>query len=252
MQANLEDTGTEKPPPSSQQRQPRNAPEIIVSLTEGNRKITLDKQGLLTGLEGVPLPIQRAVKTALSGKEMERPETLNELTTPRITLLDQSSKDMPFTLRSPFGVVVISDRPTFHWQPLLGATSYTVSVFDSNFSRVAKSETQSTTQWTTTTPLQRGRIYFWEVTALKDGQEVISPVAPAPRAQFKTLEEEKMREINQVKRGRAGSHLVLGVLYARAGLLDDAEREFQLLVKANPHSEAARMLLSRVRSWKRS
>lgn len=251
-QANPEDVGSQKTPPSSQQTQPPAAPEIIVSLTDGNREVMLDKGGNLTGLEGTPVPIQRAVKAALSGKEMERPKTLDEIAAPRITLLDQSSDGTPFALRSPVGVVVMSDRPTFHWQPLTGAASYTVSVFDSNFNRITKSEPQSTTQWTMPTPLQRGRIYFWEVTALEDGQEVTSPVAPAPRAQFKTLEEEKIREINGVKKTRAGSHLVLGILYTRAGLLDDAEREFQLLVNANPHSEAAKTLLSRVQSWKRS
>jgi hypothetical protein len=43
---------------------------------------------------------------------------------------------------------------------------------------------------------------------------------------------------------------VLGVLYAQAGLLDDAEREFSALLRANPKSEVARKLLSNVRATK--
>jgi hypothetical protein len=89
------------------------------------------------------------------------------------------------------------------------------------------------------------------VTASKDGQEITSPVTPAPRAQFKIVDEETAREINQHRGAHPDSHLALGILYARAGLLDDAEREFQLLLNANPHSDIARTFLNRVRSWKR-
>lgn len=50
----------------------------------------------------------------------------------------------------------------------------------------------------------------------------------------------------------AGSHLTLGVLYAQAGLLDDAERELQLLLRANPQSALAQKLLRGVRAKRRS
>lgn len=230
---------------------PRSASEIIVSLIDGQQAVTMDRQGNLRGLEGVAVPVQRVVSQALLAKEIKRPETLNELSAPRITLLGQPSSGLPFALLEPAGVVSLNDRPTFRWQPLKGATNYTVFVFDSDFNRVLKSEPQAATNWTVPTPLNRGSRYFWEVTAHKDGQEITSPVAPAPRAQFKIVDEETLREINQVREARPGSHLTLGLIYARVGLLDDAEREFQLLVNANPRSEIARKFLRRVRSWKR-
>ena len=43
-------------------------------------------------------------------------------------------------------------------------------------------------------------IYSWEVVAVRNGQEVRSPVAPAPRAQFKILEAEKLRELTNLKK----------------------------------------------------
>jgi hypothetical protein len=41
------------------------------------------------------------------------------------------------------------------------------------------------------------------------------------------------------------------VLYTRAGLLDEAEREFQTELKSNPRSAVARKLLHSVRSMKK-
>ncbi len=46
------------------------------------------------------------------------------------------------------------------------------------------------------------------------------------------------------------SHLARGVLYAHGGLVDEAERELEQVVAANPGSAAARSLLASVRSWR--
>ncbi|MBD0373608.1 MAG: hypothetical protein ICV60_22430 [Pyrinomonadaceae bacterium] len=238
-------------PAASSQKQTRTVPETLVSLIDGNRKVTLDRHGNLVGLEGLAPSTRRAVVTALSGDGLKRPDSLGSLTAPPINLLDQSSKASTFNQLSPTGIVIVDDRPAFRWQPLGGASSYTISVFDSNFDLVMRSEPQTATQWSPPRPLQRGKIYFWEVTALKDGQEITSPVAPAPRAQFKIVEVEKLEEINRVKRARPDSHLVLGILYAHAGLLEAAEREFQRLANANPRSQVAGRLLRRVQAWGR-
>jgi hypothetical protein len=47
------------------------------------------------------------------------------------------------------------------------------------------------------------------------------------------------------------SHLVRGVLYANAGLLDDAERELAALSAQNPNSEVADRLLKQIRGFRR-
>jgi hypothetical protein len=99
--------------------------------------------------------------------------------------------------------------------------------------------------------LQNGKVYSWEVTAaLKDNQEITSPVAPAPRAQFKIVEVERLNEIEAVRKQKPLSHLALGVLYARAGLLTEAGREFRALLNDNPQSNLAKKLLRTVQSWR--
>ena len=124
-------------------------------------------------------------------------------------------------------------------------------MLDADFNTVATSPPLEGTTWTPPRALERGRVYSWQVTAVKDGKEIISPSAPAPEARFKVLEKAKADELMGVERAAAGSHLVRGTLYARAGLLDDAERELRALVAANPKSPAARKLLQSLQAIRR-
>ena len=83
------------------------------------------------------------------------------------------------------------------------------------------------------------------------------PVAAAPRgpsleriatgaARFKVLGGDESATLERGLRGAPGSRLVAGVLAARAGLLDDAERELRTLAEENPGSDVARGLLASV------
>jgi hypothetical protein len=146
--------------------------------------------------------------------------------------------------------VIATDHPNLRWQALPGATSYTVSVFDADFNRVTRSAPQTATQWTTPT-LRRGLIYSWEVVAVRDGQEVRSPVAPARQAQFKILEAEKLLELINLKKHKPISHLTLGLTYARFGLLVEAEGQLQILSRENPNSPIAMKLLRTVEEWRK-
>ena len=160
---------------------------------------------------------------------------------------DPSAK---FSLLSPMGIVVRDDRPRFSWQPLPRTSSYTVTVLtmlDSNPSIVATSPSLSTTTWTPPRALQRGRIYKWQVSAFRDGEAIISPAPPAPEARFRILDRGTDDELRRLERTNMRSHLVRGIFYAQAGLLDEAEREFRALAMANPKSPVAQGLLQSVK-----
>ena len=86
---------------------------------------------------------------------------------------------------------------------------------------------------------------------MKDGQEITSPRPPAPQAKFRVLDQAKANELANARRAHSSSHLTLGLLYADAGLLREAEQEFRLVLKANPNSELARNLLRQVQSLRR-
>jgi hypothetical protein len=76
-------------------------------------------------------------------------------------------------------------------------------------------------------------------------------VLPAAQAKFRVLEQDKAEELRRARQTLANSHLALGVLFTQAGLLDEAEREFQLLSQANPRSPLPRKLLAQVRAMQR-
>jgi hypothetical protein len=211
---------------------------------------TSGTQGDVAGIEKLSPALHRAIVSALTTQRLERPKVLAELNGTSGTLLSESGDGISFRLLSPLGKVIQSSKPTFRWRPLDGATSYVVTVVDDKLNEVATSGPLTTTEWSAPAQLKRGGIYSWQVTALKDGEQIASPVMPAPQAKFKILDQTSDEELKRVKRAFPNYHLGLGVLYARAGLLDEAEREFQAELKTNPRSASARKLLASLRSIK--
>jgi hypothetical protein len=242
---NVEATPTVEPPPNP-------ASDVAVVLNDAGGSVTLDKLGHLEGLDELSPSQLRAVKAALLTGSLNAPPGLAELQGKPAILMGGSGAGVPFALLTPVGKVVLTEFPTFRWQQLSGASAYSVNIYDAKFNKVATSPPLRAPQWTTSQPLQRGELYRWQVTAVKDGKETKSPVSPAPEARFQVLAQTQADEIARTKRAHPNSHLLLGTLCAEAGLLDEAEREFQLLSAANPTSSIASKLLRNVRALKYS
>ena len=156
-----------------------------------------------------------------------------------------------FSVLDPVGNVLLTDRPTFRWSPMEGASVYVVEVYDDAFNLVAASPQLNGRSWAAGQTLPRGKVYSWQVKAVKDGQEVKAPRPPAPQAKFRVLDRAKADELARARRANPSSHLTLGLLYADAGLLKEAEQELRLLQKANPGSDIARRLLRQVQALRR-
>jgi hypothetical protein len=220
--------------------------QIVAEIADGDKKIAVDQQGKLSGLESIAPSDQQLIARALSTGRIETSRELSQLSQKSGSLMGER-EGVAFALTQPVGVIVLTDRPPFRWHALEGATSYQVSMFDSSFNKIIASPPLSVTSWTPP-QLERGKIYSWQVTAMKDGKEIKSPIPPAAEAKFKVLDRARVEEIDRAK--RSNSHLVLGVLYARDGLTNEAEREFRELVKENPDSSVARNLLRSVQARK--
>jgi hypothetical protein len=218
------------------------------ALYDAGRIIVLDRQGEVSGIESTSIRIRQDIKSALINDHREQSPELRGLLGRAGVLLGGSSQGVSFALITPVGTAVESDRPTFRWKALPGATGYTVNVYDQKLQSVAASDPVSSLEWTPPHALKRGEVYTWQVTATKAGEEITSPTPPAPEAKFKVLEQSRVEEITQIKRSNPESHLALGAVYKGAGLLDDAEREFKALLTANPHSAVAQKLLDNVKS----
>ena len=218
----------------------------VAQLTDGSGVVSLDQEGRLSGADNLPPAYQTLVKKALSSQRVERSSELEGLARPQSSLMGSDSQGNEFSILEPVGSVLITNRPAFRWSKMEGATGYVVEVYDPQFNLVATSPPQTGNAWSTTLP--RGNIYSWQVKAIKDGQEITSPRPPAPQAKFRVLDQAKANEIANAKRAYGTSHLTLGLLYADAGLLREAEQEFRLLRRANPNSEVARNLLRQVQA----
>ena len=217
---------------------------VIAQLNDGAGRVVLDGNGKLSGVDHLPPGYQQMIRNALSSQRLEKPPLLAELAQPdSLYVRGGDNQGAKFSVINPIGIVMLSDRPTFRWSPLEGATGYIVEVYDAELRQIITSPQLTDTSWTAPQSLKRGGIYSWQVTAFKGGEEFSSPRPPAPQAKFRILDKTLSNELIQARRAYASSHLTLALLYTKAGLLDEAEEEFRALQKANPRSAIPLSLL---------
>lgn len=222
----------------------------LFALNDASGQVTLDEKGNLRGLENLPPGMQRSVRQSLQTQKVTIPNSVKSLAGNQNGVLmgDDETRGVPFALQTPIGKVIRTNQPVLRWRALAGATRYSVAIVDSNFRVVAQSPALTATEWTPPA-LPRGVNYAWQVTATKaDGSETVSPSSPAPQAKFRVLEQTAADELNRLEKSGVKSHLVRGTAFASAGLLDEAAREFEALVRENPKSPIARKLLASVKS----
>jgi hypothetical protein len=215
------------------------------TIKDGNRQFVLQAGGQIRGLEGLPDTERAYIEQALSGKSLERAAALQGLISQPGVLLGAPSQPAPSKLLEPVATVVETQRPTFRWQPMAGAL-YRVGVFDSAYDAIAASGWINESEWQVSTQLRRGERYSWQIAVRQNGSEFTVPTPPAPEALFRVLGEAEEVEISKARSEFGGSHLVLGLLYARAGLLDDARRELRALRDQNPGSAHVAALVTSV------
>lgn len=239
--------GRQSPRPPANRNSTRTGERRTVA-PEGGGRVNADSGDIMNGLASLSPTDRQAVERALQTQRIEAPALLASVSGGAETLRGGGGQGVAFPVLSPVGTAVITDRPTFRWRALSGASSYVVSVYDRDFRKVAASAPQASTEWTVAQPLTRGQVYSWHVSANREGQEVTSPEQPAPEAKFVVLDAAKAEELSRARQVSKGSHLTMGTLYARAGLLDEAERELQSALREHPESKVARKLLLSVQA----
>lgn len=191
---------------------------------------------------------RRETETTLIAQDLVMPHVIERFDRSSVVLRGDDNKIESFNIIGPYSTVIGDDQPTFRWTVLAGATSYTVSVYDANLNLIRASEPLTELHWTLPSHLERGGVYTWVVTALKDGKEILSPTLPA-RAEFKIIEKPALDKLNRrIKHIR--SAVARGVLYAQAGLLDQAEQELRAHLALHPSDESAKNLHRTIKSWR--
>jgi hypothetical protein len=175
-----------------------------------------------------PLPKPRPVVLSL-----ERPPVLDRLVRHRSQLLG-ASPVRTFELTAPVGTTVLTDRPTMRWTTLPGASGYVVSIFDENFNKVLESKEIAGTSWTPESPLPRGQVLIWQVTAHNGSNAILAPTPPDPEARFEVIQEADGAQIEAVRRERPVDHRRIAELCVAAGALQDGDREADALAASDP------------------
>jgi len=225
---------------------PQPPPSMVVQLKDGGSYIGLDSAGRLTSPLVFDPGDEKKIKDALVSKRIEPPAVLALLSSPQGTLLGPAGARPDLQLIAPLATAVPSDRPVFRWQPTLQASSYIVSIYDSRYGKVVQSPPLTQNEWQADRALPRGQIYTWQLTANVKGKLVRAPLPPAPEARFQVLPQAEAEQLEKTRSQHPDSHLLLGLLYAQAGALDDSTRELTALLAANPGSGAAKELLASV------
>jgi hypothetical protein len=234
--------------PGSSNPTPGSESSLLVMLNDGEGRVTLDREGRVSGLDHLSPAGRQMVERALTTQTIERSPLLSELARPEDASRGGGDRGERFSVIEPVSEVTVTDRPTFRWTTLDGATSYTVEIYDEKLRQVTVSQPVAGHTWTAPQPLKRGRIYAWLVKTSRNGQIEVAP--PAQEARFRILDQARADELSAARRDYGSSHLALGLLYAQAGALDEAERELRVLQQANPNSQIADRLLRQVRKMR--
>lgn len=220
--------------------------KILAAIYDNGQQVTLDESGQLTGLPAISISQQQIVRQALLNQRLTLPQELRSARNKAGRLMGDNDSQPRLLLRRPLGTWVRETRPQLCWQAVPGALRYVVKILDTNFNLVTASEAITDNCWQPPQPLTRNRTYLWQVTAETANAVINSTSAELTEARFKIISVEQASEIERAARNYSPSHLTLGTLYAQAGLLTEAQREFRLLLKANPRSTIARHLLNQV------
>jgi len=212
-------------------------PRVVVALSDGSGRVTLDSRGGLHGVAGLTTAQADSIRRVLTGGALRVPRILAELQ-PQPGALMGSANPPPFHLRSPVGTVVDSPVPTLRWTAWTPAATYIVTLKNLQSGQVVSSPVLNVPEWKPSQALRPGAIYEWQVAATWNGSEELAPTPPAPPARFQILASAQAQQLERLPE----SHLTRAIVFAEAGLMDRAKQEAEALAESNPGAPVAAAL----------
>ncbi len=211
----------------------KGTPAARLTLQDGSGSLGLDSRGRLFGSAAGADP--EAVKSALESGRLALAIPPGVQTKSSV-LLGPETPQATFRVLNPVAEAVTADRPRLIWEALTGATGYQVQIFDTDYQPVAGSSVIPATTWQPEKPLKRGRIYAWQVVAIRKGDRITAPRTPQPEARFQVLDEATATRIQAARSAPNPSHLALAILLAQAGARQEARQELAELARRNPNA----------------
>ncbi|MBX3279683.1 MAG: hypothetical protein KF868_16895 [Acidobacteria bacterium] len=194
---------------------------------------------------------ERALIAAARRGRMEMPESISGLAARRGVLRGNARSAAASGLLSPRQEAVAEERPVFRWRRAAGATGYRVYVMDAE-ARIITSSPRlpaDTVEWRAESALEGGREYLWALGIEREGVESVAPAPGRGEARFLVLGARERKAVDEWSR-RIASPFARGVLYARAGVISEAEREWRRAATDKEQAGEARRLLDLLRSWR--
>jgi len=149
------------------------------------------------------------------------PADIRELATPDMFRGEPSAAAV--SAMWPVATAIDEERPELRWPDVDGARF--VVVLTSGGNELARSGSLTTSLWRVPIALRRGQLVRWQVRAERGETTLILPAPPAPPAIFRLISDEEHQEIASAKAEAPDDHLLIGLLYARAGVIEEARNE---------------------------
>ena len=200
-------------------------------------------------IAALPDDVRSAVSATLQHGKLQFPTNVGRSRRHASSNADAPAANTGFALLGPFGEATSDTRPEFSWQPLPGATHYSVAIVDAALHPVQHSGKLRKTVWRPKHPLRPGRTYLWQVTATLQGGSRVVASEPAPsEAVLRIVPVKLTDEMARFRKDHQDSHLVLGALYAQAGMLTQSEDELKKVPPGDSSYKTARTLLDSLSS----
>jgi hypothetical protein len=195
-------------------------------------------------IAALPEDVRPAVSEAIQHGKLRPPTDLSQFRGRAHALSGAPETNTGFALLGPFGEAIAETRPEFRWQPLAGAIRYSVAIVDAGLHSVQRSPALRTTGWRPRRPLRHGQTYLWQVTAkLRGGSTVVASAPPSPGALLRIIPQKLADELAQFRQKHEEAHLVLGTLYAQAGMLTESADELRKVPPGDSSYSTAQKLL---------
>ena len=227
-------------PPASATPAAPASPALALALRDRGRTVGLTSDGTLAGFDGFGSALQaRLTETLRQGRLPASPRAAEAVARAGELMSGQqlaSESGASFAPVSPMATAVSSATPAFQWTALRGATAYRVRVVDDRLVTVAVSDPVTTLTWRPAAPLPTRRVLSWQVEATTPDGARTTPAPPLPEARFTVLTPSERATVSEALTTAGGSDLASAVVYAEAGLYDDANRALSRVMDANPAS----------------
>jgi hypothetical protein len=195
-------------------------------------------------IAALPGDLRLGVSEAIQQGRLQLPADVQRVHDRAVAPPQPAAANTGFSLSGPFGEATFETRPKFTWQPLAGAIGYTVAIVDQGLRPVQHSPGLRATTWRPRRALAHGHTYLWQVTAtLRGGSKVVASSPSPSEANLRILPRKLADEIAHFQRGHRDAHLVLGVLYAQAGMVTEGASELRQVPPGDSSYDIARRLV---------